>query len=469
MKKATSIQKVFPKVDFNNILIQNSILLKQQDLLQRTIFSEVHRCISTLNSSNSFDRLQGSRNQIYQNRLQKEIIQNNQFRDSILFNENMFRKGFELGMGSSLGVVLVILTYQSINTEEKRTHILLSMRAGFDPTLKAVQLIYNWIKEKVSKRNNKKGEGEEEKSNPFDGPFTPKQKFLLSNPLIVGVITLLILIGVFRPQDGKNSSIPNLPVFFPKKKLTNYEKFKEFISPIYDFSRPYPYIIIIAGGLMAYFYVSPNVRSRSTDALIAVSKNLSDLTESQFNKFVLFIENTSKSMKEATGKTITTLESFIKTDNTRMDKMDVQIAKLEEALKHTTFHDQQMSTAAVIADMKLGQCMNELSVSYANLDSVNLQNKLIEETMVEVISIASNNNGPSNSKGQLTLPVDSREVQQRIETKREQMVGKNQKMNPKQYVQQVEERFQRPPLPDTLEKYLEEQALKNVNPKGKKK
>jgi septal ring factor EnvC (AmiA/AmiB activator) len=211
-----------------------------------------------------------------------------------------------------------------------------------------------------------------------------------------------------------------MPIFFQKKKLTTFEKLKEFLSPMTDFSKPYPYIVILAGGVMVFLYISPNARSQSTEALVSITKNLSDLTESQFNKFVVFIESSSKAMKDATGKTITTLESFIKTDNNRMEKMEGQIAKLQETLKHTTFHDQQMATAAVVTDMKLGQCMNSLAESYANLDQVNVQNKIIEETLVEVITVTSNN-GPNNRPGgQLSLPMSAREVHERIEMKREQ-------------------------------------------------
>jgi len=223
-----------------------------------------------------------------------------------------------------------------------------------------------------------------------------------------------------RPQDGKSTPIPSMPIFFQKKKLTTFEKLKEFLSPMTDFSKPYPYIVILAGGVMVFLYISPNARSQSTEALVSITKNLSDLTESQFNKFVVFIESSSKAMKDATGKTITTLESFIKTDNNRMEKMEGQIAKLQETLKHTTFHDQQMATAAVVTDMKLGQCMNSLAESYANLDQVNVQNKIIEETLVEVITVTSNN-GPNNRPGgQLSLPMSAREVHERIEMKREQ-------------------------------------------------
>jgi hypothetical protein len=83
--KGKVIKKILPKVpipkiDLDFYLIQNSILLQQQDSIQNTILTEVSRCIGNYNlsgnSSQSFNRLKESKIRIYQNRMQKEILQN---------------------------------------------------------------------------------------------------------------------------------------------------------------------------------------------------------------------------------------------------------------------------------------------------------------------------------------------------------------------------------------------------------
>jgi hypothetical protein len=103
---------------------------------------------------------------------------NNLIRDSQIFQELSFRKGFELR--GSLGFILVMISYQSINTKEKRTNIVLSIRAGFDPALKAAEILFQWAKKKFKKKMDEKEAKEDEESNPSTDLILPNRNFFLT-------------------------------------------------------------------------------------------------------------------------------------------------------------------------------------------------------------------------------------------------------------------------------------------------
>ena len=265
------------------------------------------------------------------------------------------------------------------------------------------------------------------------------------------MVTLLILVGVLRPQNGKSNPLVNMPILFQKKKLSSFEKFKELISPLHDFSRPYPYVIMLSGGIIVFLYCSPNFRRNSSESVIAITKNLSDLTAVQFQSFLTFLDNSSKSLQNATSKTISTLESFIKTDHGRIEKMDTHISKVEQKLHNTILHDQETFTSAILNEHSLNQCKNDLVNSLNAYDELSYTYKAYESTLVDVYT--------SQPNGQFNLPNTHQEFKQKLDTRREQIPdGKN------KFIEQVEARYPKTDLPPRLDTYLEQ---KNPNVKKK--